>query len=121
MCAAEFVDDARGLQVVAMLDLPLSVYAGACIGLMPPGGAQDMVRERDCPPVVVDNLYEVLNIMTSLFNTSGNPHLRIGPLHAPGTVLPAEVARAASQPGERIDLAVEIAAYGEGRLALVTA
>jgi hypothetical protein len=64
--AAEFVDDRYGLRAVALLDLPLAVYCGAAIGLLPPGGAQDMVDERMPSSMVEENLYEVLNMRTCL-------------------------------------------------------
>jgi hypothetical protein len=119
--AAEFVDDHLQLQSVAMLDLPLSVFIGASIGLVPAGGAKDMVAERDPSQMVIDNLYEVLNILTSLFNTTENPHVKITTMHAPGAAFPADVAQILRRLVGRLDLSVDIDGYGKGRLALVVA
>ncbi|WP_375493199.1 hypothetical protein [uncultured Jatrophihabitans sp.] len=119
--AAEFVDDHLQLQVVVVLDLALATYIGACIGLIPAGGAQDMVAEKSPSEMVMSNCYEVLNILTSVFNKPDNPHVRITNFHRPGAALPADVAQIAGRPAGRLDLAVDISGYGKGRLGLVAA
>jgi hypothetical protein len=119
--AAEFVDDRYGLRAVALLDLPLAVYAGAAIGLVPAGGAQDMVDERMPTSMVEENLFEVLNVMASLFNTDTSAHVKIAAMQPPGADLPADIAQLVRRLTGRLDLNVSIDGYGEGRLALVLA
>lgn len=119
--AAEFVDDMGRLQAIVALDLSLAVFTGAAIGLVPAAGAKDMIDEHYPSEMVLGNLYEVLNVLTSIFNTAENPHVKITTMHKPGASLPTELATALARPAGRLDLEVEIAGYGSGRLALVAA
>jgi hypothetical protein len=116
---AVFVDDQNTMQAVAALDLPLSVWTGAAIGLVPPGGAEDQVDEGELSGAVRDNLYEVLNIFSALFNKPGATHLRIYAMHAPGEAVPSDAALLVKSIGNRIDLDVTVAGYGSGKLAVV--
>ena len=116
---AEFVDDLPAIGAVTLVDLPLSVFLGATLGLLPAAGAQRMIDERDVSPAVIENLFEVLNIMTSLFNVDGAPHLKIRTMHRPGDEIPAKVNLVVNNPSGRLDLKVDIAKYGGGQLAFV--
>jgi hypothetical protein len=116
---AVYVDDQNQMAVVAALDLPLSVWTGAAIGLVPPGGAEDQVDEGELTKAVRDNLYEVLNIFSALFNKPGAPHLRIYSMHAPGEAVPSDVALLVKSLGNRLDLDVEVGGYGKGKIAVV--
>lgn len=119
--AAEFVDDRLTLRAVALLDLPMAVFAGAAIGLIPAAGAQDMVAERMPTAMVEENLYEVLNVLTSVLNTPNSVHVKIDTMQPPGAYLPADVAAIVRRLTGRLDLSVSIDGYGAGRLALVLA
>ena len=119
--AAEFVDDRMALRAIALLDLPMAVFAGAAIGLLPAGGARDMVEERMPSTLVEENLYEVLNVLTSVFNTPTAAHVKIAAMQPPGADLPADVAAIVRRLTGRLDLTVSIDGYGTGRLALVLA
>src|SRR5690349_6283259 len=59
-----YTDDHLRLAAVIGLDLPLTIYAGAALGLMPPGGAQDCVADREVTPTVAENVREIANVMT---------------------------------------------------------
>ncbi|HEY0486776.1 MAG TPA: hypothetical protein VGD72_11060 [Mycobacteriales bacterium] len=119
--AAVYVDDQNQMQAVAVLDLPLSVWIGAAIGLVPVGGAQDQVDEGELSGAVRDNLYEVLNIFSALFNKPGATHLRIYAVHAPGEPVPSDVAVLVKSIGNRVDLDVEVGGYGKGKIGVVLA
>jgi hypothetical protein len=116
---AEFIDDNVRLRAITMLDLPLAVYAGASVGLLPAGGARDMVDERDPSPMVIENLYEVLNVLTAVFNVGDNPHVKISSIHAPGSDFPGDVHDVVRRLTGRLDLSVNVNGYGSGRLALI--
>jgi hypothetical protein len=66
-----------------------------------------------------ENLHEVLNILATLFNPPGAPHVRLDTVHVPGTLPPAGVSAQLSAFGYREDLKVEVAGYGGGPLSLV--
>src|SRR3712207_104964 len=59
-----YTGDQLALRAVIALDLPLTIYAGAALGLMPPGGAQDCVADREVTPAVAENVREIANVMT---------------------------------------------------------
>lgn len=116
---AVYVDDATIVRAVMVTDLPFSAYAGAAIGLVPVQGAKEAIEQRQLPQTLEENLYEVLNISASLLNAEGMPHLRLYQMYAPGNLPPTEVSNCARILGGRLDLAVEIAGYGKGRLSVV--
>lgn len=121
VCVAEMVGDDGLLLAVALLDLGLTVHAGAAIGLAPPGGARDMVAEQDPSPTVLANTAEVLNVLSSVWNVPNHPHTRLGTVHEPGSTLPPHVARVLTSLGRRTDLRVGIGGYGDGLLTLLAA
>jgi hypothetical protein len=118
---AVYVDDQNQMAAVAALDLPLSVWVGAAIGLVPAGGAEDQVDEGELSRLVRENLYEVMNIFSALFNKPGAPHLKIYSMHAPGEAVPSDVALLVKSLGNRLDLDVTVAGYGSGKIGVVIA
>ncbi len=116
---AVFVDDSLVVRAVGVCDLGFSAYAGAAIGLIPPAAAQTAVEEKDVPVSMQDNLYEILNIASALYNVGDNPHMKLYQVHHIGAPVPAEIAALGGVLGQRLDLTVKIAGYGNGRLSLV--
>lgn len=104
---------------LAVADLPLSAFIGAALGLVPVGAAKDAVAARKLPDNLAENLYEVVNVMASLFNVANAPHLKLYSLLAPGDPIPTDVAAMPSGLARRIDLAVKVPGYGDGKLSLV--
>jgi hypothetical protein len=118
---AVYVDDQNQMAAVAALDLPLSVWVGAAIGLVPAGGAEDQVDEGELSRLVRENLYEVMNIFSALFNKPGAPHLKIYSMHAPGEAVPSDVALLVKSLGNRLDLDVTVGGYGKGKVGVALA
>jgi hypothetical protein len=116
---AVYVDDSLRVTSLIACDLPLSAYAGAALGLVPPAGADAAVDAGALTETLSENLYEVLNIAASMFNASGADHLRLHELHAAGTVLPPMVRAQSLTLGRREDVTLDIAGYGAGRLSVV--
>jgi hypothetical protein len=116
-----YVDDGLHLAAVLGMSLPLAVFAGAAIGLMPPGGAKDFVKERDIPPMIAENVTEICNVVTSLLNRPGAPHLKLYQTFLPGDQPPADAAGYLIALGRRLDLKVDVSGYGEGRFSLALA
>jgi hypothetical protein len=118
---AEFIDDRDRVAAIAVADISFTGFVGSAIGLLPIGGARDMIDEGRLSAMVVENVYEVLNVMSSLFNKEGHTHVRIGVLHGPGGPLPGELPAIARRLTSRLDVSVEVAGYGKGRLGFVLA
>lgn len=114
-----YVDDSLGTAAVVVADLALSAFAGASIGLVPKGAAEDCVDERELTPMIRDNFYEVLNIVSALFNLPGHPHTRLYAMHAVGEIPPSDISARIRALGARLDLTVKVAGYGAGRLSFI--
>ena len=70
--------------------------------------------------MLVEALHEVVNVLSALFNTPGAPHSKLHRLYAPGEDLPGDVVGLLPSLN-RLDLAIEVAGYGKGRISLVVA
>ncbi|RJK92453.1 hypothetical protein [Vallicoccus soli] len=116
---AVYVDARLRTGAVAVTDMALSAYAGAAIGLVPPGGAKACLEDGALSPVVFENLYEVLNIFASLFNQPGAKHLKLYKVYGPDELPPADVSAYVRTLGRRLDLGVTVGGYGSGRLGVV--
>ena len=114
-----YVDDSLQVTALVSFDLALSAHAGAAIGLVPVAGAEAAVEEGILSDSLRDNVYEVLNIAASLFNTDGATHLRLYDVHHAGAPVPPDVLAKALTLGRREDLAADVAGYGSGKLSVV--
>ncbi len=115
-----YVDDRLRSSAVVVFDFALAAHAGAAIGLLPPGASEAALEDGELSAALRQNANEVLNIMASLFNVEGAPHLKLHAAYAPGEVLRADVVEACTRTGSRLDLDVEVARYGKGKLSVVT-
>lgn len=116
---AVYVDDQLGTAAVISFDLDLSAYAGAAIGLIPPGGAQAAIEDRELSPSVKENLDEVLNVLASLFNAKDEPHVRLYQTFGLTDLPPNDVMKILGTIGRRTDLKVAVAGYGSGRMSTI--
>lgn len=116
---AVYVDDSLEISALIVCDLALSAFAGAALGLVPVGGAQDAIADGRLSENLGENLYEVLNIAASLFNAPGATHLRLYDLHPAGGPLDVNLLARALTLGQREDAQLEIAGYGSGRISIV--
>lgn len=118
---AVYVDDHMRMRAVIVTDLALTAYAAAAIGLVPPGAAEAAIENGLLSESLEDNISEVFNIMASLFNRDGAPHVRLYAWYPPGEPAPADVADLTAAFIGRNDLDVTIGGYGSGQLGLVIA
>lgn len=113
------LDDHGRLAATVAADLPLAVYAGACLGLLPAGGAEDMVTAKELTATIGENFYEVLNVLSGAFNADGAPHVRLGGVYTDPTAMPAAALLTVKSLTQREDIFVEVAGYGTGNLSVV--
>lgn len=113
------LDDQNRLVAVVSADLPLTVHAGACLGLLPAGGAQDMVNDKELTAAISENFYEVLNVLSSTFNIEGATHVRLGEVHTDPTAMPPLALITLKSLSRREDLRLDIGGYGAGNLSIV--
>lgn len=114
---AIYVGDNQRLVAVLGLDLCLAAHAGAALGLMPPGAAEDAIEEKSLSPVLAENVSELCNILTGLLNREDAPHVKLHQVVLPGDKIPTDAAAYLLALGRRLDLKVDVARYGSGRFA----
>ena len=111
---AVYIDDAHQMSAVVGLDLPLAANIGAALGLVPPGGAKACVEDKELSPMLAENVSEVCNVLTTVLNREGNPHLRLLQVFLPGQDAPSDAMGQLLALGCRLDLNVNVAGYGTG-------
>ena len=116
LCVAVYVDHRLATQAVAVLDLAAAAYIGAAQALLPVGVATSAVRAGTLPAMVEERLRGVLQGWAPLFP---GDDVRLYDVTLPGERPPNDVVALTAAPGRRLDLALTVRAYGEGRLSLV--
>jgi hypothetical protein len=117
---AVYVDTGMRMAAVVGLQLPLAAYAGAALGLLPAGGAEDSVADKELSPMLAENVQELCNILTGLLNKEGAPHVKLHQVYLPKgpQSVPNDAAAQLLALGRRLDLTVDIARYGGGKLSV---
>lgn len=116
---AEYISDQMQLAALIVMDLPLAARSGAAIALMPSAASESDVDAQEISDVLLENAGEILNVLASLFNAEGAPHLRLNAVHAPGAGIPADVAPWVLAYVARLDLECDVAGYGPGGLSVL--
>jgi hypothetical protein len=112
-------DDAKNTAAVVTADLALSVYLAAALGLTSKEAADEAVSTGALSDSYAENLHEILNIISGLFNAPGRRHVALHAVHGPGESLVPRVSTFATAVGSRLDLTVSVPGYGSGAMALV--
>jgi hypothetical protein len=117
---AVYVDDRNQISAVVLMDFPLTAYVGAALGLVPPGGAEAAIEDREISPSLQENTYEMLNVLSAVLNGCSQTHQRLSRVHRPGEPVPADVAPWQTVPTKRLDLRLTVKGYGSGLLNIIT-
>lgn len=99
---------------VCVADVSLVVNSGSGMMQLPPGVAQDAIKENDPTGIMVEAYYEVANILTRVLMNAKTPHLKLTNLAKPGE----DIGFAAGLNGsaECVPFKVEIPGFGSGNL-----
>ncbi|GIJ48689.1 hypothetical protein Val02_55750 [Virgisporangium aliadipatigenens] len=116
-----YVDDRKVMRAVVGMDVPLSVYAGAAIGLIPVAGTEEPIEKKELTSMLAENVTEVCNICSSLLNQEGEPRLKMDKAFMPGEMPPPDAIGYLLALGRRLDLNLEVQGYGSGRFAMCLA
>jgi hypothetical protein len=114
-----YIDDDMKLRALIIIDQPLATCLGAAIALVPARTAADAIESGFLPPALFDNAAEILNVMASLFNMDGSPHLRLYATYAPGETLPADVAKWVPAYVRRNNFSAAVSGYGRGLISVL--
>jgi len=115
---AIYTDPSQQLYAVLGMTLSLAANAGAALGLLPAGAAEDSIEEKTLFPNLAENVFELCNVFTSLLNREGAPHVKLYQVIYPGMDLPNDARAHLLALGKRLDLTIEVARYGKGRFSL---
>lgn len=116
-----YVDDAGELVAAVVCDIALAGAAGTALSMLPPKMAKDCIRTKRLPEAVSENLYEVLNIGASLFNSARTSHVKLlEVVHEPARPS-KEVQLLLRKPSQRMDLSVEVTGYDAGKIHVLAA
>jgi hypothetical protein len=114
-----YVTDRLATSAIAILDFEAAARLGGALGMLPRGGVEDAIAERQLPPVIRDCTYEVLNVLASAFNVGNAPHVRLYQMYGPGGGVPTDVAAMGASVLGRMDVTLQISGYGNGKLTIV--
>jgi hypothetical protein len=115
---AIYTDGAQQIHSVVGMQLSLAANLGAALGLLPAGAAEDSIDEKQLFPNLAENVFEMCNVLTSLLNREGAPHVKLYQVIYPGDPLPADARAHLMALGRRVDLMVEVNRYGKGKFSL---
>jgi hypothetical protein len=116
---AVYVTDQLTMTAVVVVDLPGAARIGGALGMLPRGGVDDAIDEGHLSGMLRDNTYEVLNVLSATFNVPGAPHVRLYEMYGPNASLPSDVATLATVLGNRLDVVLTIAGYGDAHVSVV--
>ena len=115
---AIYTDSAQQIYGVLGMTLSLAANVGAALGLLPAGAAEDSIDEKQLFPNLAENVFELCNVLTSLLNREGSPHVKLYQVIYPGDPLPNDARAHLMALGRRVDLIVDVNRYGKGKLSL---
>lgn len=105
---AIYIDKDGETVATCSVALPTAAALGCSLSMIPPGGAEGMVEDKELSEMATDNLYEVMNILSSLLMSNSTSHLKLA------KVEPGSDARIAGEAEEAYS--VTLGAYGNGEL-----
>lgn len=119
-CTAVYVDDQNQLTSVVVMDFALTASAGAALGLVPAGGAEAAIEDREMPASLQENASELLNVLAGTINEHSDVHQRLYRVHVPGETLPADVVPWTITLTGRSDVTVSPKGYPSGDISIIS-
>jgi len=117
---ALYVTKARTVPTIISCDRTLAAHGGAALALLPADQARGWVNTGELSAEVVENLYEILNIMAATLNqVNVKSHVKLSALLPPGKPVPPPIT-VVDKPVARLDLVVNIDGYASGRMSILT-
>lgn len=116
---AVFTDRFLAVRAVVVLDLRLSAYVGAALGLVPVTGAEEAVTAGELPEALAENVHEVLDMVARVFAGEDAPPLTLYQVVGLGELPPSDISVLCRTLGRRLDLAVDVHGYGAGALSVI--
>lgn len=116
---AVYVTDKLATSALAVVNIEAGARLGGALAMLPKGGIEDAIDNKELHAALRDNCYEVLNVLSAVFNVPDAPHVRLYEMLGPGEPVPPDVAALSAALGNRMDIGLNISGYGTGQLSLV--
>jgi hypothetical protein len=116
---AVYATDRLALSALCVVNIEGAARLGGSLGMLPRGGVDDAIESRDLYSPIRENCYEVLNVLSAVFNVPDAPHVRLHEMYGPEQPVPADVTALAATMAQRMDVAFTVAGYGDGLLSLI--
>lgn len=116
---AAYVTDKMQVSVIIVIDIECAAQLGGALGMLPKAGVDDAIKEIDLSGLLRDNCFEVLNVLSAVFNVGEAPHVRLYDLYGPLGGVPSDVLALSQLVGSRMDLEIAVAGYGVGHLSII--
>ncbi len=113
-----FIDDNDVPVATCVCDIEFAAFAGCSMTMLPPGAAEDAVKDKKLEPMMLDNFQEVMNIFSRLFMNDKTPHLRLDKCYAVDDA-PEAFAAIANSTENRSNMEIDIPRYGKGNVSFV--
>jgi len=117
----EYRRDDGSLGALCVCDIAAASSAGAALALIPPGAAQDSIKAAKIPENIAENLQEVLNIMSRLFQNGTTPRVVFKAVTLPPSGGSSDAALLMKKPAIRADFDVVIPNYPPGKITMMVA
>jgi hypothetical protein len=114
-------DDQGGMAIAGVFDTDLVGVLGGALTMVP-AKTLDEARERgELPENVVENFWEVTNILASMLNRPNSPHVVQADRHRSLDEIGDDLREVLDGPAKVRIFRVEVDGYGSGRMALYSA
>jgi hypothetical protein len=91
-------------------DMPTAAALGGSLSMIPMGGVKDMIQENELSAMAADNLYEVMNILSSLLMNDNTSHLKLSKVES------GDSNRFAAEGSEQAAYTLDLDNYGSAEL-----
>jgi hypothetical protein len=112
---AIYLSDDDAPIAAALADYPFAAFTGAALTMIPAGGAEDAVADKDLGGAILENVHEVFNICSRLLMDADSPHLRLSDVYEGIGAVPEEH-KAVFAATDRVSFQVEVPNYGTGNV-----
>jgi hypothetical protein len=116
---ADYAADSGDVGVLCVADIRLANALGAALTMVSPNAVEDAVASKTIDEPTIENFREVVNVMTSLFNSGDTAHIKFREVHRLPSQLPAEMMMLLESPKGRRDYDVTVDEYGTGTLSVL--
>ncbi len=118
---AIYVNPAGEPVAAAICDFAFAANGGAALSMLPVNAAKDALKTKKLEETMLENLYEIMNVVSTQLMNDRTPHLKLTTLHSDPSELPDDAkALLSSKTVGHADFSVNVLRYGSGGMSLLT-